>query len=75
MPVTDQQVAAMRAQLTGDLEEHKGLLAALDSRADGQGYSALLTAAFHNAVDLRFTRDSTLREVTSFVAATRSRSE
>lgn len=75
MPVTDLQVATLRAQLAGDLAEHRRLLAALDGEVDGQGYSALLTAAFHNAVDLRFTRDSTLGEVTGFVAGVRSRSE
>lgn len=75
MPVTDQQVAALRAQLAGNLAEHKLLLASLDKTADSRGYSALLTAAFYNAVDSRFTRDSTLDEVTEFVADIRARSE
>jgi hypothetical protein len=75
MPVTDQQAATLHAQLAGDLAEYERLLAGLDNRADGPGYSALLTAAFHNAVDLRFTADSTLDEVTEFVADVRARSE
>lgn len=75
MPVTDQQAAVLRAQLAGNLAEHKRLLASLDSKADSRGYSALLTAAFYNAVDSRFTRDSTLDEVTEFVADVRARSE
>jgi hypothetical protein len=75
MPVTDHQAATLRAQLAGDLEEHRQLLADLDGQADRQGYSAMLTAAFHNAVDLRFTRESTLDEVTAFVAGVRGRSE
>jgi hypothetical protein len=75
MPVTDQQAATLHAQLAGDLAEYEQLLAGLDSKADGPGYSALLTAAFHNAVDLRFTPDSTLDEVTEFVADVRARSE
>jgi hypothetical protein len=75
MPVTDLQVATLRAQLAGNLAEHKRLLADLDSPADGRGYSALLTAAFYNAVDSRFTTDSTLDEVTEFVADVRARSE
>ena len=75
MPVTDQQVATLRAQLAGNLAEHKRLLASLDNKADGRGYSALLTAAFYNAVDSRFTRNSTLDEVTEFVADIRARSE
>lgn len=75
MPVTDQQAAALRAQLAGDLAGHKRLLASLDGAADGRGYSALLTAAFYNAVDSRFSRDSTMDEVTGFVAGVRARSE
>jgi hypothetical protein len=75
MPVTDQQVAALHAQLAGNLAEHKRLLASLGKKADSRGYSALLTAAFYTAVDSRFTRDSTLDEVTEFVADIRARSE
>ena len=33
MPVTDQQAAALRAQLAGDLAGHKRLLADLGARA------------------------------------------
>jgi hypothetical protein len=43
--------------------------------ADGRGYSALLTAAFYTAAGSRFTRDSTIDEVTGFVADVRARSE
>jgi hypothetical protein len=75
MPVTDQQAATLRAELAGNFTEYERLLADLDNKTDGLGYSALLTAAFHNAVDLRFTRDSTLDEVTVFVADVRARSE
>jgi len=75
MPVTDQQAATLHAQLAGNLAEYERLLAGLDNKADGRGYSALLTAAFHYAVDRRFTRDSTLDEVTDFVADVRARSE
>jgi hypothetical protein len=75
MPVTDQQAATLHAQLAGDLTEYERLLAGLDNKADALGYSALLTAAFRNAVDRRFTRDSTLDEVTDFVAGVRARSE
>jgi hypothetical protein len=75
MPVTDQQAAALRAQLAGDLAGHQRLLADLRGPADGRGYSGLLTAAFYTAVDSRFTRESTLDEVTGFVADVRARSE
>lgn len=75
MPVTDQQAAALRAQLAGEVAGHKRLLADLHGAADGRGYSGLLTAAFYTAVDSRFTRESTLDEVTGFVADVRARSE
>jgi hypothetical protein len=75
MPVTDKQAATLRAELAGDFAGYERLLAGLDSKADSRGYSALLTAAFHRAVDLRFTRDSPLDEVIEFVADVRARSE
>jgi hypothetical protein len=75
MPVTDDQAATLRAELAGDFAEYERMLAGLDSKADSRGYSALLTAAFHTAVDLRFTRDSPLDEVIDFVADVRGRSE
>jgi hypothetical protein len=75
MPVTNQQAAALHAQLAGNLADYERLLDGLDGTADSRGYSALLTAAFHNAIDLRFTRDSTLDEVTECVADIRARSQ
>jgi hypothetical protein len=75
MPVTNQQAAALHAQLAGNLADYERLLGTLDGKADSRAYSALLTAAFHNAVDLRFTRDSSLDEVIEFVADVRARSE
>jgi hypothetical protein len=75
MPVTDKQAATLRAQLVGDFAAYERMFADLDSNADGQQYSALLTAAFHNAVDLRFTRDSALDEVIEFVASVRAPSQ
>jgi hypothetical protein len=74
MRVTDKQAATLRAHLAGDFAAYERLFADLDGNADGQEYSALLTAAFHNAVDLRFTRDSPLGEVIEFIASVRARS-
>src|ERR1700730_3326172 len=54
MSVTDDQVAALRAQLTGDYDEHRRLLADLNQRGALSGYTALVTAAFIEAVDRRF---------------------
>ena len=75
MPVTDQQVATLRAQLAGNLEEHKRLLKQLDRRADGLGYGAMVTGAFFEAVDRRFAKDTTRDDVIEFVADVRSRTE
>ena len=75
MPVTDQQVATLRAQLAGDLEEHKRLRRQLDRTADGRAYSALVTSAFVEAVDRRFTKDTRKDDVVEFVAGVRSSSE
>jgi hypothetical protein len=54
MTVTDDQVAVLRAHLAGDYDEHRRLLAGLDSRGALGGYTALVTAAFVEAVDRRF---------------------
>ena len=51
MPVTDKQLAALRARLAGKHEEHKELFAQLDWPVDGEGYTALHDAAFFEAVD------------------------
>ncbi len=59
MAVTDLQVAALRAQLAGDLEEHRRLLAQFDEKSDGRPYVILTNAAFIEAVDRTFTSDTT----------------
>jgi hypothetical protein len=74
MPVTDRQAATLRAQLAGDLEEHKRLLRQLDNHSDGQAYVTLTNAAFVEAVERRFSA-STPEEVIEFVADVRARSE
>jgi len=74
MTVTDDQAAALRAQLAGDYDEHRRLLADLNSRGVLGGYTALVTAAFIEAVDRRFGpghRDDAA--VTAFIAGVRSR--
>ena len=74
MTATDDQAAALRAQLAGDYDEHRRLLADLDSRGALAGYTALVTAAFIEAVDHRFGpghRDDAA--VTAFVTDVRSR--
>lgn len=77
MPVTDEQVATLRAQLEGKLDEHKRLLAQLDPAAARKGYAALIAAAFSLAVDRRFAQGGDADEATviDYVADVRSRTE
>jgi hypothetical protein len=74
MPVTDQQAAALRAQLAGKVDEHKRLFAQLDPVAARKGYGALVSAAFCEAADQRFGKGDTGAEVIEFVGDVRSRS-
>jgi hypothetical protein len=74
MPVTDEQVAALRAQLARQPEEHLRLLGLLDPAGKKTGYRALVSAAFVVAVPRRFARDVSRAEVIEFVGNVRSRS-
>jgi hypothetical protein len=73
MPVTDEQVATLRAHLAGDAEEYQRLWKRLDRDAAKVGYMALLAAAFFEAVDRRFAKDGTVADVIEFVAEVRAR--
>jgi hypothetical protein len=75
MPVNDRQLAVLRAQLAGRLDEHKELLARLDWSADGVGYAALMDAAFAEAVDRRFGAQASAGDVATYVADVRARQE
>ncbi|TDB91602.1 hypothetical protein E1264_01225 [Actinomadura sp. KC216] len=78
MIVTDDQVAALRAQLAGDVDEHRRLLSQLDPKAANVGYVALITAAFLEAVRRRFVKDGKPAdddEIIEFVASVRERGE
>ena len=74
MAVSDQQVATLRAFLEGDKPKYNDLLADLDRQTDGLGYSALVTAAFFEAVDRQFSTQSPRADAVDYVAAVRSRS-
>jgi hypothetical protein len=54
MTVVDEQAAALRALLTGDAAENRRLGAEVRRDGSGAGYSALVNAAFFEAVDRRF---------------------
>lgn len=73
MPVTDHQVAALRAHVTGDLEEYKRLTSQFDRETDKFGWAALITAGFYEAVDRRFANAKD--EVIEYVGSVRVRSD
>ncbi len=75
MPVTDEQVAAMRAYLNGDADLYHRLHGQLNRDEARTGYTALLTAAFVEAVERRFGKTGTPSDVVTFVADVRSRSD
>lgn len=75
MPVTDEQIAPLRAQLSGRTEEHQRLFAQL-SREDKQtGYRALVTSAFMIAVQRRFSRETSPAALVEFVSEMRAHSD
>ncbi|RKS73723.1 hypothetical protein BZB76_4426 [Actinomadura pelletieri DSM 43383] len=77
MAVTDDQVAALHAQLAGRTDEHRRLLNKLDRAKANEGYAALITAAFFEATERRFIKDGTVAnnaEVIDFVASLRATS-
>jgi len=72
--VTDDQVATLRAQLKGNLAEHRQLLSELDPDEANVGYAALIAAAFIEAAERRFIKDGRAAdesEVIDFVARVR----
>lgn len=75
MPVTDDQVAALRALLSDDMDRHRQLFGALDRAAAKEGYTALVTAAFIEAVERRFGAGYQATDIVTFVADVRARSD
>jgi hypothetical protein len=75
MPVTDDEVAALRAHLSGDQALYHELYGRLDRSAIRVTYAAFITAVFVEAVDRRFGKNGTAADVISFVADVRSRSD
>jgi hypothetical protein len=78
MPVTDDQVATLRALLAGRREEYRQLLDQLDRASANVGYSALLAAGLFEAVERRFIKDGEVTdkaEVISFIASVRERGD
>ncbi|HEY3683784.1 MAG TPA: hypothetical protein VGL93_12125 [Streptosporangiaceae bacterium] len=74
--MTADQVATLRAYLSGDNDEFQRLNATLDRSPEGtSAYAALVLAAFVKAVDRRFTADTPRSEVVQYVRDVRSRSD
>lgn len=76
MAITDDQVAALRAQLEGRYDEHRQILRRLDQAEDNVAYNALVSAAFFTASRDRFLRGGKAvdtAEIIEFVAHTRER--
>jgi len=75
MPVTDDQVAALRALLSDDMDRYRQLFSELDRAEAKKGYSALVTAGFAEAVERRFGPGYRGADIVEFVASIRSRSD
>lgn len=73
MPVSNELVATLRAQLVGNMDEHRRLLRSLDQEDVGNNYTALVTAAFFHAVERRFgDRGTTYGDVVEWVGQLRA---
>jgi hypothetical protein len=75
MPVTDDQVATLRALLSDDMDRYRRLFAGLERGEAAKGYSALIAAGFSEAALRRFGSDYTQADIITFVASLRARSE
>ena len=75
MPVTNEQEAALHAQLAGEFDEHSRLMDELDPVAARTGYSALVSAAFCLAAEQRFPEGTPAAAVIEYVGDVRSRTE
>jgi hypothetical protein len=74
MPVTDDQVATLRALLANDRDRYQQLFAGLDRAEAGKGYSALVTASFGLAATRRFGSSYTQADIVTFVGNVRAKS-
>jgi hypothetical protein len=74
MTITDDEVAALRAHLSGNQALQQELYARLVNPASRSRYATLVAAAFFEAVNRRFAKDAAA-DVISFVADVRSRSD
>lgn len=76
MTITDNQVAALHAQLAGRFDEYRRLLSDMTKEEANVGFAALVAAGFFEAIRRRFIRDgepASDAEVIEFVADSRGR--
>jgi hypothetical protein len=73
MAVTDKQVATLRTQLAGRMDEFRQLFGQLDWETEGLTYVGLVDGGFFEAVDRRFGKGATPNDITRYVADVRSR--
>lgn len=73
VPVTNEQVATLRAQLTGDNQRYEQGFRKLETSADRAGYAALVGAAFIIATEQRFQPPVTVADLIRYVADVRAR--
>jgi len=75
MAVSAEEVATLRTYLSGNMDEYRRMQAQLDPATARSGYSALIAAAFFEAVDRRFTEPGiTTDDIIKYVADVRARS-
>jgi hypothetical protein len=76
--VTDDQLHALHAYLSGDFAAYDRLRDRLSGMADQSAWGALIGAGFFEAVDRRFVHDGTISDnatVVAYVADVRARSD
>jgi hypothetical protein len=71
--VTDEQIDALRAYLTGDREAYDGFRSGSNPVDAQRGYAFLFAAAFFEAANRRFAPAWNVLDVVRFVAGVRSR--
>ena len=71
--ISAEQMTALRTLLTGNLDEHRQVIAEMDQGGGWKGYNELITAAFFEAVDRRFGTRYTLPDIVEYVADVRTR--
>jgi hypothetical protein len=71
--VTSNQVATLRSYLSGDFDGYEERRGQIDRSPDRTGYMALVSAAFCEAVERRFSAQDPAERVIEFVADVRAR--